>query len=111
MEQGQRHTSRHWLRQARRHARWRICGQPRWLPLGTEVALGAGYRQTVQLAMTHRGCDEQGCAQDMAAGDPCVVWCGRRQVVLCLGHAPLPVEIRLPREPGALPVAARQSLP
>jgi hypothetical protein len=104
MEQGQRHTSRQWLRQARRHSRW--------LPLGTEVALGVGYLQTVQLAVTRRGCDERGCEQGMAVGDPYVVWwCGRSQVVVCLGHAPLPVEIRLPGESGALPVAARQSPP
>jgi hypothetical protein len=72
----------------------------------------AGYCQTVQLAVSPGGCDEQGCTQGMAAGDPYVVWWrSRRQVALCVGHAPLPVEIRLSQEPGALPVAARPSLP
>jgi hypothetical protein len=111
MQQGQRHTSRRWLRQARRHARWRIHGQRDWLPLGTQVALGAGYRQTVQLAVTCRGCDEQGCQQGIAVGDAYVVsWRGHSRVTLCVGHAPLPVEIWLPQASGRPPVAARHSL-
>src|SRR5713101_3485697 len=74
MEQGQRLTSRQWLCQARRHTHWCIRGHLHWLPLGTEVALGAGYRQTVQLAVTRRGCDERECEQGMAVGDPYVMW-------------------------------------